>query len=253
VRCGKRIVIPLHDNIPTRHVPLVTWSLILVNAVVFALELSLPGPVLERVVHCLGLVPARFIDPAWGFRVGCTANSFWPFLTSMFLHGGWLHIIFNMWALWIFGDNVEDRMGHARYLVFYLLCGIAAGVTMTLVTPNATVPTIGASGAIAGILGAYFIFYPTAEVIVLLPIFIFPLFFRLPAVVYIGIWFLMQFLTGTLSLVSSPTAAGGIAWWAHVGGFLTGAILCRFFTPPVRRRRRVFPDEYGTVGPWYRG
>lgn len=246
-------MIPLHDNIPTRHVPIVTWLLILANAVVFALELSLPSPVLEHVLYHLGLVPARFTDPAWGVQVGLTANSFWPFLTSMFLHGGWLHIIFNMWALWIFGDNVEDRMGHARYLVFYLLCGIAAGVTMTLVTPNSTVPTIGASGAIAGILGAYFLFYPTAEVIVLLPIFIFPLFFRLPAVVYIDVWFLMQFLTGALSLVSSPAAAGGIAWWAHVGGFLTGAALCRFFTPSVRRRRRVFPDEYGTVGPWYRG
>ena len=245
-------MIPLHDNIPTRHIPVVTWSLILANAVVFALELSLPASVLEGVVYHLGLVPARFMDPAWGVRVGLTANSFWPFLTSMFLHGGWLHIIFNMWALWIFGDNVEDRMGHVRYLIFYLVCGVAAAVTMTLVTPDSTVPTIGASGAIAGILGAYFLFYPGAEVIVLLPIFIFPFFFRLPAVVYIGIWFVMQFLTGALSLVSSPTAAGGIAWWAHVGGFLAGAVLCRFFAPRVRRRR-VYPDEYGTVGPWYRG
>jgi membrane associated rhomboid family serine protease len=246
-------MIPLHDNIPTRHVPIVTWSLILANVIVFALELSLPAPVLEGVIYHLGLVPARFTDPAWGARVGLTANSLWPFLTSMFLHGGWLHIIFNMWALWIFGDNVEDRLGHARYLVFYLVCGVAAGVTMTLVTPGATVPTIGASGAIAGILGAYFIFYPTAEVIVLVPIFIFPLFFSLPAVLYIGFWFVLQFLTGTLSLVSASAAAGGIAWWAHVGGFLTGAVLCRPLAPPVRRRRRAYPDEYGTVGPWYRG
>jgi membrane associated rhomboid family serine protease len=229
-----------------------TWSLILVNAVVFMIELSLPGPALERVLYHLGLVPARFTDPAWGAQVGLTANSFWPFLTSMFLHGGWLHIIFNMWALWIFGDNVEDRMGHVRYLVFYLMCGVAAGVTMTLVTPNTTVPTIGASGAIAGVLGAYFIFYPTAEVIVLFPILIFPLFFSLPAVVYIGFWFLIQFVTGAMSLVSSPQAAGGIAWWAHVGGFLVGAVSCRLFAPSIPRKRRVFPDEYGAVGPWYR-
>jgi membrane associated rhomboid family serine protease len=205
------------------------------------------------VIYHLGLVPARFTDPAWGRQVGLTAHSLWPFVTSMFLHGGWLHIIFNMWALWIFGDNVEDRLGHIRYLVFYFVCGIAAALTMTLVTPNSTVPTIGASGAIAGILGAYFIFYPTAEVIVLLPIFIFPLFFRLPAVLYIGFWFFMQFLTGALSLASSPAAVGGIAWWAHVGGFLTGALLCRFFAPRLSRKRWTYPDEYGTVGPWYRG
>lgn len=245
-------MIPLQDNVPTRHVPIVTWSLILVNAVVFMIELSLPGPVLEHAIYHLGLVPARFTDPAWGAQVGLTANSFWPFLTSMFLHGGWLHIIFNMWALWIFGDNVEDRMGHGRYLVFYLLCGIVAAVTMTVVTPSTTVPTIGASGAIAGILGAYFIFYPTAEVIVLLPIFIFPLFFSVPAVVYIGFWFFMQFLTGTLSLMSSSEAAGGIAWWAHVGGFIAGALLCKPFAMRLRHGRHVYPDEYGTVGPWYR-
>jgi membrane associated rhomboid family serine protease len=245
-------VIPLKDNIPARHAPVVTWLLILANALVFAFELSLPQPVLERVIYHLGLVPARFADPNWGADAGLTANSFWPFLTSMFLHGGWLHIIGNMWFLWIFGDNVEDRLGHVRFLLFYLVCGVAAAVTLVLITPAATVPTIGASGAIAGVLGAYFIFFPTAQVIVLLPIFIIPLFFPLPAVLFIGFWFVMQFFTGTLSLASSAQAAGGVAWWAHVGGFLTGAALCRVFAAR-RPRRRVYPDEYGVVGPWIRG
>jgi membrane associated rhomboid family serine protease len=231
-------VFPLHDNVPVRHVPIVTWLLILVNFIVFAVELSLPSAALEHVVYHLGLVPARFTDPAWGAEVGLTANSLWPFVTSMFLHGGWLHIIFNMWALWIFGDNVEDRLGHVRYLIFYLVCGIIAAVTLTVVTPGATEPTIGASGAIAGVLGAYFIFYPMAEVIVLFPIFIFPLFFKLPAVVYIGFWFLLQFFTGAMSLTSSPEASGGIAWWAHVGGFIAGALLCRLFAIPLWRELR---------------
>jgi len=225
-------------------VPIVTWLLILVNFIVFAVELSLPQPALEHVVYHLGLVPARFTHPAWGVEVGLTANSLWPFLTSMFLHGGWLHIITNMWALWIFGDNVEDRLGHVRYLIFYLVCGIIAAITMTLVTPGATVPMIGASGAIAGVLGAYFIFYPMAEVLVLFPIFIFPLLFKLPAVVYIGFWFFLQFLTGAMSLASSPEAFGGIAWWAHVGGFIAGAALCRLFAIPLRRKKQVSPDEY---------
>ncbi len=234
---------PLHDNAPVRHAPIVTWLLILVNFIVFIVELSLPQPTLEHVVYHLGLVPARFTHPDWGADVGLTANSFWPFLTSMFLHGGWLHIIFNMWALWIFGDNVEDCLGHVRYLIFYLVCGIIAAVTMTLVTPGATVPMIGASGAIAGVLGAYFIFYPMAEVLVLFPIFIFPLFFKLPAVVYIGFWFLLQFLTGVTSLASSPQAFGGIAWWAHVGGFIAGAVLCWPFARLLHRKRQAFSEE----------
>lgn len=220
-----------------------TWLLILVNAVVFVIELSLPAPALEHVVYHLGVVPARFSDPAWGARLGLTANSLWPFLTSMFLHGGWLHIITNMWALWVFGDNVEDRMGRVQFLLFYLICGVIAAVTMTAVTPNATVPMIGASGAVVGVLGAYFLFYPTAEVLVLLPVFIFPLFFSLPAVVYIGVWFLMQFLTGTLSLMASTQAVGGVAWWAHVGGFIAGVVLCRLFALCLRPKRRAFPGE----------
>ena len=152
--------------------------------------------------------------PAW----------FWlPFLvTSMFLHGGWLHVFSNMWTLWIFGDNVEDRLGHGRYLGFYLLSGLAAAAIHTLTNTDSTLPTIGASGAIAGVMGAYFVLFPGARVVTLIPIFFWPLFVELPAILYLGFWFLTQFYSGTLSLAAGRDA-GGIAWWAHVGGFLVGS------------------------------
>jgi membrane associated rhomboid family serine protease len=230
------------DNVRGSHRPWVTWALIAINVVVFFYELSLGLDGLQQFVNDYGTVPTQIVQ---GRRL-------YTLVTSMFLHGGWLHIISNMWFLWVFGDNVEDRLGHVRFLLFYLVCGVAAAATLVLITPAATVPTIGASGAIAGVLGAYFIFFPTAQVIVLLPIFIIPLFFPVPAVLFIGFWFVMQFFTGTLSLASSAQAVGGVAWWAHVGGFLTGAALCRVFAAR-RPRRRVYPDEYGVVGPWIRG
>jgi membrane associated rhomboid family serine protease len=244
-------VFPLHDNVPRRHVPLTMWAIILANGVVFAFELALPPNALEGFIYHFGLVPARFTHEAWGRSLGVTAGSLWPFFTSMFLHGGWLHIIFNMWALWIFGDNVEDRLGHVRFLVFYLVCGLIAAVVQTLTSIQSTVPTIGASGAIAGVLGAYFVLFPRARVIVVFPVLFIPLFFTLPAPLFIGFWFTLQLVSGTLSLVSSASAAGGIAWWAHVGGFSAGAVLHRLFMAGRPPRRRVYPDEYGTKAAWY--
>jgi membrane associated rhomboid family serine protease len=246
-------VFPLQDNIPRRHLPVITWMIILANGLVFAFELALPPEVLERFIYHFGLVPARFTHEAWGTSLMVTAHSLWPFFTSMFLHGGWLHIIFNMWALWIFGDNVEDRLGHGRFLIFYLLCGVIAAVVQTLTSLSSIVPTIGASGAIAGVLGAYFVLFPRAQVIAVFPILFIPLFFPLPAPVFIGIWFMLQFVSGTLSLASSASAAGGIAWWAHVGGFLAGVVLHRLFLVRQPARRRVYPDEYGTKAAWYHG
>lgn len=245
-------MIPLYDSIPSRHVPIAMWLIILANGVVFAVELALPQPRLEQFIYVFGLIPARFTHPLWGADVAITANSFWPFFTSMFLHGGWLHIILNMWALWVFGNNVEDRMGHVRFLIFYLVCGILSGVIDALVDANSTVPTIGASGAIAGVLGAYFVFFPRAWIIVLFPIFIIPFFFQIPAVLFIGLWFLVQFYGGTMSLLSSSTAAGGIAWWAHVGGFLAGAALSKPFTIGRPEPRETYADEYGAKGAWFR-
>ena len=152
---------PIQDSVPSRSVPVVTRALILINAIVFFFELSLPQASVEQLFYLFGIVPARFTHPDWAAYVGFPVDSYWPFLTHQFLHGGWLHIIFNMWTLWIFGDNVEDRMGPLRFGIFYLTCGILAGVTQLLTNSDSTVPSVGASGAIAGVLGAYLLLFPT--------------------------------------------------------------------------------------------
>jgi len=243
-------VIPLHDSIPSRSTPLVTRALILLNAVVFFFELTLSPHELERVFYLFGIVPARFTHPAWAAWVGFPMDDYWPLLTHQFLHGGWLHLLGNMWTLWIFGDNVEDRMGHARFAIFYLLCGMAAGLVQMWSAPDSTVPAIGASGAIAGVLAAYLLWFPRSRLIMLLPVFFLPFFFELPAVLYLLWWFLIQLFSGTFSLLA-PDEGGGIAWWAHIGGFATGAILCWFFRRPRRARRRALqPDEYGLDWVW---
>jgi membrane associated rhomboid family serine protease len=160
----------------------------------------------------------------------------------MFLHGGWLHIIGNMWILIIFGDNVEDRMGSVKFLFFYLLCGVLSGLTQSFISPTSQVPAIGASGAIAGVLAAYVVWFPRARVVTLIPLFILPWFVNIPALIFIGIWFLIQFFNGVLS--QGVSAAGGVAYWAHVGGFLSGLVLVWFFGSRVKNRQRAYPDEY---------
>jgi rhomboid family protein len=168
-----------------------------------------------------------------------------PLITSMFLHGGWLHIIGNMWVLIIFGDNVEDRLGSIRYLIFYLICGVASGLTQAFISPNSQLPAIGASGAIAGVLAAYMIFFPRARVVTLVPLFILGWFVNIPAVVFVAIWFLIQFFGGVLAM--GATASGGVAYWAHVGGFFCGLLLVWLFAGRSRNRPRLYPDEYH---PW---
>ncbi len=216
-------MIPLRDVIPSRTVPFVTIALITVNALAFLFEMSLPDDVRQAFVNYYGLVPARF---TWTSVV-----------TSMFLHASWSHIIGNMWFLWIFGDNVEDRFGHARYLVFYLLCGIVGGVVQTVSAPWSFVPTVGASGAIAGVMGAYFLLYPRSRVLTM----IFPFVFwivEVPAVFFLGYWFLIQLFSGvgTVALSTGTTATGGIAFWAHIAGFLTGILMVFVFKRPERQR-----------------
>jgi len=243
-------MIPLRDTIPHRNAPVVTWALIGVNVLVFLYELSLGPEDLERLFYLFGIVPARYTHPDWASQIGMPVGSYWPFLTSMFLHGGWAHVIGNMWALWIFGDNVEDRMGPLRFLGFYLLTGVIAGLTHWLTNAPSTVPTVGASGAIAGVLGAYFVLFPRSRIVVLLPILFFPFFFEVPAVIYLLFWFLSQVLSGTISGLTA-TQVGGIAFWAHVGGFISGAVLHRLFLWPKQERPRRFePDEYGIEGGW---
>jgi len=240
---------PVQDSIPTRTVPIVTRALILINVVVFFFEVALPKDTLEQIVYLFGIVPARFTHPDWAASVGFPVGSYWSLLTHQFLHGGWFHIISNMWALWIFGDNVEDAMGRFRFAAFYLLCGVLAGTTHILVQPDLTVPSLGASGAIAGVLGAYLMLYPSASIVVLLPIFFFPFFFEVPAVLYLGIWFVTQLFNGTLSL-AGPSQMEGIAFWAHIGGFVAGLLLCRLFAR--RYSREIQPDEYGLEWAWRR-
>jgi membrane associated rhomboid family serine protease len=223
---------PIRDTIAHRHAPVMTWILIAANAAAFGYQLLLPDAALAELVHLCGIVPARFTHPEWAARMGYPEADLWPFLTSMFLHGGWLHVVANLWTLWIFGDNVEDRMGPLRFLAFYLACGLAAGAIHFLTNAASTAPTIGASGAIAGVMGAYFVLYPRARVLTVVPVFFWPLFFELPAVVYLGFWFLMQFFSGAMAVTASAQEVGGIAWWAHVGGFVAGIALLGLFLRP---------------------
>jgi membrane associated rhomboid family serine protease len=226
-------LIPLRDSIRSRTTPVVTVGLIIINVLVFLKEVSL-GSGSRELLEAFGFVPARFV--LWADRGGDPLSPFRfiPIFTAMFLHGGWAHIIGNMLYLWIFGDNVEDRLGHLRYLLFYLLCGTIAFATQTLATPDSTVPAIGASGAIAGVLGAYFILYPRSRVLTLVPIFIIPWFVEIPAVVYLGLWFILQLFSGAVELTSHAGQVGGVAWWAHAGGFVSGIILCL-----VLRKRKL--------------
>ena len=195
-------------------------SLIVVNVAVFIYEFALGHGVRDFIAQN-GLIPVGIVGAG-----EATGVPFRPFtlITSLFLHGGWLHVGGNMLYLWIFGDNVEDRLGHVRFLFFYLLCGVAASFTHILANPASTVPTIGASGAIAGVLGAYFLLYPRSRVLTLVPLGFYLQVMQLPAFLFLGFWFLMQFIVGAASL-SASGGGGGVAWWAHVGGFVAGALL----------------------------
>jgi membrane associated rhomboid family serine protease len=220
-----------------------------VNGAVFVFELMLPEPVLQGFFYYFGLVPARYSHPEFAQWLGLPVDNYWPFITSMFLHGGWLHIIGNMWTLYIFGDNVEERMGTWRYVGFYFVCGIIAGLVHYFTNINSTLPTVGASGAVAGVLGAYFLLFPNARVITLIPLFFLPIFVEIPAVVYLGFWAFSQVFSGVLML-GVPEDVGGVAFWAHVGGFVAGVVLHWFFVKDKRRIRRLSLDELGLEGAW---
>ncbi|TMA22414.1 MAG: rhomboid family intramembrane serine protease [Deltaproteobacteria bacterium] len=232
-------MIPIRDTIPSRTAPVVTVALIAVNVIVFLHEAAL-GPYLERFVFASGLVPRRLVywpgDPLDPVR-------FLPLVTSMFWHGGWLHLIGNMLYLWIFGDNVEDKLGHFRFLIFYLVAGIAAALAQVALDPTSTLPTVGASGAIAGVLGAYLISFPRSRVLTLIPIIIFPWFVEIPAVIYLVFWFLLQLLEGVGQL-GAPAQAGGVAVWAHIGGFISGVVLVKLMEPARRRPPAPVRDLY---------
>lgn len=227
-------MIPLKDTIPSRTYPYINVFLIFVNLCLFFYELSLGSWQLTRFIYTYGLVPRRFFSFS---HQQVAISRYIPLFTSLFLHGGWLHIIGNMLFLWIFGDNVEDSMGHFKYLVFYLLCGIIAGFFHLYLNPNSSVAAIGASGAISGVMGAYFVLFPGSRIITLLPVFFFFSFVEIPAFVFIGIWFLFQLFSGTISLVTRGICEGGVAWWAHVGGFISGMGLVFIFARYKKHRR----------------
>jgi len=234
-------MIPVQNPVPLRFPPVATWTLIAICTVVFLVENSLDPGQLELFLSRFALIPARYLDSEpFGFD---SVLDYLPFVANMFLHGGWLHLILNMWMLWLFGGAVEDRFGRVRYLAFYIACGIVASITHAFFNATSTVPALGASGAIAGVLGAHIRMFPMARIVLVIPVLFFPFFFELPAVVFVGIWFVTQLLQGTAELFA-PSTGGGIAWWAHIGGFVAGLLL----TPALRRSSANYRPYYHDEG-----
>ncbi|MCX7626295.1 MAG: rhomboid family intramembrane serine protease [Candidatus Sumerlaeaceae bacterium] len=227
-------MIPLRDVNRTRHIPWMVWLIIVVCVLVFLQELAIPAKYQEQFFYLLGFVPRRLTDPLWAVQVGFPPGASVTLVTSMFLHGSFAHLLFNMWTLAVFGDNVEDRMGPFRFLVFYLVCGIGAALTHLVFNPTSAIPTVGASGAIAGVLGAYLFLFPHARIITFIPVLFVPYFIELPAATFLVMWFVIQLFSGWTSLFMPPNV-GGVAWWAHVGGFVCGALIFPVF---LRRDRR---------------
>jgi len=268
-------MIPLRDNIRSRTFPIINYLMIAVCGFVFFLQLAGEEQLAER----YGMIPARVLNPGEpveivvgtqrvltmrGIRVDPVTRPAEPaavpnvltLLTCIFLHGGWMHFLGNMWFLFIFGDNVEDCFGHFGYGLFYLGCGIAASTAHLVVNPDSTLPTIGASGAIAGVMGAYMYLYPRAQVLALIPFFVFFYLTVLPAPLFLGLWFFLQFFSGVMAI--GATQAGGVAWWAHIGGFVVGFWVAwllrrsRYLRPCVRDVRYGSREGFGSreSGPW---
>jgi membrane associated rhomboid family serine protease len=222
-------MIPLRDNIASEKIPFVNYTFIAINVVVFFYELML-GAGLDTFFYQFGVVPAYVTAGIYGPRYEVL-----PLITSMFLHGGWMHIIGNMLFLWIFGDNIEDRMGHFLYFFFYLASGIGASLLHIATNPGSEIPTVGASGAIAGVMGAYFILYPRARVLSAIILIYFIRLIEIPAIIFLGIWFVIQIFSGVVSF--GGVESGGVAFWAHVGGFVVG-IACGYITKLLTRKKR---------------
>lgn len=216
-------MIPIRDINPRLRVPFVNYALLAACALVFAYQV-LHADEADALVRQYGFVPAN-LDLALRSRDDLLPAAALTIVTSMFLHGGWIHVIGNLLYLRVFGDNIEDRLGHLGYLLFYVAAGAAGALGHWLVEPTSTIPVVGASGAIAGTLGMYIVLYPRARILTLFPVFIFLTFLEVPAFVFLGIWGVQQFLNGFLSIADSATAAGGVAWFAHIGGFALGALV----------------------------
>lgn len=235
---GAGTMFPIQNTVASRYPPVVTWALIAANCAVFLISVGMPPAELDDFISRFALIPARYFSGDAHFA----PTDFLPFFTMMFLHGGWLHLILNMWTLWLFGRPVEDQLGSFRYLVFYCVCGVVAGLVHCTFNPASPMPVLGASGAIAGVLGCYVRFFPLSRLIVVVPILFLPLFFEVPAILFVGIWFLLQLMQGTAELFTPATGAD-IAWWAHVGGFISGLILGSLLIRPKREHRPFYADE----------
>jgi membrane associated rhomboid family serine protease len=229
----------------------IVWAIIAVNAAAFLYQLGLSEPDEQWFLYQYALVPRRYFFPGWAEYNGLSPFDLAPFLTNTFLHGGWLHIILNMWTFYIFGPALEDRLGHGRFLVLYLLSGIAASVTHAAFNAASPVPVLGASGAIAGVIAAYAVRFPYAWVRVIVPILFIPLFFSIPALLFAGIFFIMQVFQGTSEFMNPLAGAAGIAWWAHIGGFIAGFLLLPVLEPSAAAGsgRKAWYNG----GPWERG
>jgi rhomboid family protein len=217
-------MIPLRDTIKTPGFPYANTALIVLNVLIYLYEFAL-GESMTAFIFRYGLIPVNVFSGSPDITL---TERLYPFVTSMFLHGGWLHLIGNMLFLYIFGDNVEGRMGHSKYIIFYIICGLAAAAFQFITNTGSLIPMIGASGAISGVLGAYITFYPRSKILTLVAVFFLIQLINIPAAVFILIWFVIQFLSG-LSTINVPGGTGGVAFWAHVGGFVAGLILARFF------------------------
>ena len=232
-------MIPIRDDAPRTTTPLITYFLIALNCLIFLFEVSLAPDARAEFVYQFGVVPESVLDAFTGTAGGSVAGAGVSIMSSMFLHASWLHLIANMWALWIFGDNIEDHLGHFRYLALYLASGVCASVLHVAFNQDSQVPSVGASGAIAGVMGAYFLLFPSARVLTIMPIVF--VFVWLPAWIVLGYWFVAQFLSGAAtSIARTSSTGGGVAFWAYVGGFIAGVTLIKLF--PAAHPRYQFRD-----------
>lgn len=222
-------MIPIRDNIVSEKRPYVSWAVMAICIAIFIAMKLMPEQLQYQLTYLYGLVPVRYSNPDWAAAFGLPPDGYLSFLTSLFLHGGWLHLIFNMLFLWIFANSIEDRMGHLKFLIFYFACGFVAMFAQWYFDPELALPVVGASGAIAGVLGAYFIMYPFASIIVWVPLFFLPIFIELPAIAFLGFWVIMQIYKATTALVFENSTID-VAWWAHIGGFIAGIFLHPLFT-----------------------
>ncbi len=231
-------MIPIGTSVPLRDVSAAVIGLIFANAAMFLVQSGLPVDLAKQFIQHNALIPARYFDPGFAPAHGLVRHNYWPLLTSQFMHAGWLHLIVNMWTLWVIGRPLEQRIGTFRFILFYLVCGLFADAAHIAANPDSTIPALGASGAIAGILGGYAISYPVSRVHLLTPVLFFPVIYRLPALIYVVIWFAIQVFEWYADQAMGA-AKGGIAWWAHIGGFIAGVGLVKVIGPARRKIRDI--------------